>query len=194
MTPKPTSSGPIGSQGKPIPGIPSTDDTLTPFEKVQAFLNNIGPPQNQGFESEILKANLTLVSATVTPTPSGPTSICVFSLLVTPSLCNRMGNLHGGATALIVDVTTTLALAPIARPGFWQYAGVSRTLSVTYLRPAPMGRRVRVVAEVVQAGRTICTLKARVEDEETGRLLSVAEHGKMMIDPPVEEGKEKAKL
>jgi len=108
-----------------------------------------------------------------------------------------MGNLHGGATALIIDITTTLALAIIARPGFWQYAGVSRTLSVTYLRPAPMGRRVRVVAEVVQAGRKVCTLKGRVEDEETGRLLSIAEHGKIMIDPPVEEEekeKEKAKL
>ncbi|KAF8420700.1 HotDog domain-containing protein [Tirmania nivea] len=192
MGPEPTSTGPIGSHGKPIPGIPSTDDSLTPFEKVQAFLTNI----EQGFEgfgAEILKTNLTLLSASVTPTPSGPTSTCVFSLLVTPSLCNRIGTLHGGATALVIDIATTLALAPIARPGFWQYAGVSRTLSVTYLRPAPVGKRVRIVAEVVQAGRTVCTLKGRVEDEETGRLLSVAEHGKVMIDPPV-VGEEKAKL
>lgn len=100
-----------------------------------------------------------------------------------------MGNLHGGATALLIDMTTTLALAPISKPGFWQYAGVSRTLSVTYLRPAPVGRRIRIIAEVVQAGRTVCTLKGRVEDEETGKLLSIAEHGKVAIDPPVEKSK-----
>lgn len=48
-----------------------------------------------------------------------------------------------------------------------------------------MGKRIRIIAEVVQAGRTACTLKGTVEDEETGRLLSVAEHGKIAIDPPV---------
>ena len=50
------------------------------------------------------------------------------------------------------------------------------------------------MAEVVQAGRKVCTLRGRVEDEETGKLLSVAEHGKVMIDPPVEKEKEMAKL
>jgi len=96
-----------------------------------------------------------------------------------------MGILHGGAIALVIDIATTLALAPIARPGFWQYGGVSRTLSVTYLRPAPLGTTVRIVAEVVQAGRAVCTLKGSVFDDVSGKILSVAEHGKVTIDPPL---------
>lgn len=93
-------------------------------------------------------------------------------------MCNRVGTLHGGAAATLIDILSTIALALIARPGYWEYAGVSRNLNVTYLRPAPLGMKVRIVAEVVQAGKTVCSLRARVEDEKTGEWLSIGEHCK----------------
>lgn len=127
-----------------------------------------------------VKSNLRLVSVVLHPKGSpGPLCTCVFALTVTSPLCNRFGTLHGGATAYLIDICTTLALAPIAAPGFWGSAGVSRTLSATYLRPAPQGMEVRVVAEVVQAGRRTCSLRARVEDGQTGVWLSTGEHCKV---------------
>ena len=48
-----------------------------------------------------------------------------------------LGNVHGGAQATIYDVCTSVLMAAIARPGFWVFLGVSRTLSVTYMSPAP---------------------------------------------------------
>ena len=67
--------------------------------------------------------------------------------------CNRLDSLHGGCTATVFDLCTTTALAPIAKPGYWDFASVSRTLNVTYLRPARAGERLLVISEVVHAGK-----------------------------------------
>ena len=76
-----------------------------------------------------------------------------------------MGHLHGGATATIFDVLTTVAIAPLSAEGKFRYAGVSRTLNVTYLRPiVGAGKRVRVECEVVQVGRRLCAIRAVVRD------------------------------
>lgn len=50
MGPKATPSArPTGSQGKVIPYIPFTNDTLTAFEKVQGFLNSM----ESGYEARV---------------------------------------------------------------------------------------------------------------------------------------------
>lgn len=76
------------------------------------------------------------------------TARVVFELDSSAYWSNAGGNVHGGAQAAIFDIVTTLALAPIARPGYWMYAGVSRTLNVTYLRPGPVGEKILIEAEV----------------------------------------------
>lgn len=133
----------------------------------------------EGIDS-VTTPGLRLVSVVVHPRGNpGPLCTCVFAITVTPPLCNRRGTLHGGAIAQLIDICTTIALAPIARSGFWEFAGVSRTLSVTYLRPAPAGMEVRIVAEVVQAGKRVCSLSARVVDGKMGAWLATGEHCKV---------------
>lgn len=83
------------------------------------------------------------------------TAIASFSMLAVGELCNRTGMLHGGATSMIVDMCTTLAQAPLAAPGYWEFGGVSRMLSVTYLRPIPRGTEILIVCEVVQVGKAL---------------------------------------
>lgn len=68
---------------------------------------------------------------------------------------NRLGNCHGGCIATLFDFCTTTALIPVARPGYWAYMGVSRTLNVTYLRPVPLGEVVLIESEVVHAGKRL---------------------------------------
>ncbi|KAJ6195928.1 HotDog domain-containing protein [Bipolaris maydis] len=79
-----------------------------------------------------------------------------FELEVIPQLCNPMNNMHGGAMALLVDMTTTMAGAPISRQGWWEFGGVSRTLSVTYVRPALLGTTVAVTCVLRSVSSRLC--------------------------------------
>ena len=48
------------------------------------------------------------------------------SFTVPKQLCNAGGMLHGGAVALIFDITTSMAITPCIREGFWDGGHVSR--------------------------------------------------------------------
>jgi len=81
----------------------------------------------------------------------------------------------------IFDVLTTTSLLPIAAPGYWAHAGVTRNLSITCLRPAAIGEKLTIKSEVVQAGRRMCTLKAEMRRERDGQVVAVGEHGKVAV-------------
>lgn len=81
---------------------------------------------------------------------------CLFELDILPEFCNPMGNMHGGAVALLADMATTMATAPISKPGWWEFGGVSRTLQITYLKPVVKGTMVRVESCLRAMGKRLC--------------------------------------
>jgi acyl-coenzyme A thioesterase 13 len=94
-----------------------------------------------------MRDHLKVLSATAAPKVTA-----TFELKVVRGFCNRIGNMHGGAVSLIFDMCTTMTQAPISRVDFWHFGGVSRTLSVTFLRPTPVGTEVVIECEVIQIG------------------------------------------
>lgn len=64
-----------------------------------------------------------------------------------------MGNMHGGATATLVDMSTTFAQAAITKEGFWEFGGVSRTMGVTYLKPIVQGTIIVIECSVRSVGK-----------------------------------------
>lgn len=142
---------------------------------------------------------LSLLSLTYPSTPSSsgdsygyPTATFLFT--PQPSHCNAFGNLHGGATATLFDFCTTLALLPLSRPAdgahpsFWLFLGVSRTLSVTYLRPAPEGEAVTIACTVLAIGRRTAAIRGEMRRKADGMLLATCEHDKVNTDPDNEGG------
>lgn len=109
-----------------------------------------------------------------------------FSYVVQPNHCNRLLNLHGGASATLFDYLTTMAIAAVNRPDFWKYMGVSRTLNVTYFRPVPAGTEVLVETEIVQIGRKLATLRGVMKRRSDGAIMALCEHGKVNIDSDVD--------
>jgi acyl-coenzyme A thioesterase PaaI-like protein len=132
----------------------------------------------------------------------------LFSLTPTQALSNRLQSLHGGAIATIFDlVTTCLIPGCVSERGWWEYAGVSRTLNVTYLKAVPMGEEVEVWGGVVGVGRRMCksrfletdieearasaandsramagSLRGEIRRKSDGMVMAVCEHGKVNID------------
>ncbi|TVY37625.1 Acyl-coenzyme A thioesterase [Lachnellula subtilissima] len=168
------------ASGKEISGSP-TGEGFTSEERVRLMLQgSISEDSNyEGWGAHLFQRDIQIVSASTDP------GRVVFRFKIQAEHCNRLGNLHGGCTATIFDICTTCALAPIAKEGFWAYAGVTRTLSVTYLRPIPEGETVLIEAEVVHAGKRLCALKGVMKRESDGAVLTTCEHGKASIDPEV---------
>lgn len=123
---------------------------------------------------------MTLVSASRT---SSTTATASFLVENDAYYANESNNMHGGAQATIYDICTSLALIPIAEEGFWMHGGVSRTLNVSYLRPAVTGMDVLVDCEVVHAGRRLVFITASMKREVDGVLLSTCEHHKVSTEP-----------
>lgn len=120
---------------------------------------------DHGFDYELCKA-MTVVSASLDPNPRAVTR-----LTVTLAMCNVSGTLHGGAISTLFDVCTTVALATARREGFWEMAGVTRTLSITCLLPVFPGEEIEIVGEVVQIGKKLGKRERKAEVSLDGFLL-----------------------
>ena len=97
-------------------------------------------------------------------------------------MLNGMGNLHGGVAATIIDVLTTAAIGPLASKGKFEYAGVSRTLSLGYLKPVVLGEEVEVVCECLNVGRRVAAIRCVMRRESDGEVLVTGEHHKVSTD------------
>jgi acyl-coenzyme A thioesterase 13 len=124
----------------------------------------------KGIDESLMRDYIRLIRATKYP-----------KVTCTDKFSNRMGNMHGGAVALVFDMATTMCAAPLARRDFWWFGGVSRNLSVTYMRPARNGMTVEINCEVLQMGERLATIRGEFRDKASGKVLCVCEHNKASI-------------
>ncbi|PHH87603.1 hypothetical protein CDD83_8656 [Cordyceps sp. RAO-2017] len=115
--------------------------------------------------------------------PAMPHPSVAFAYTVQSDHCNRLQSLHGGAVATLFDFCTTMALAIVNRPGFWQFLGVSRSLNVTYLRPARCDEEILIECHIVQVGKKLASIHGVMKRKTDGQLLSTCQHEKVNIDP-----------
>jgi acyl-coenzyme A thioesterase 13 len=85
-----------------------------------------------------------------------------YTMTVTAEHCNKGKNMHGGMACIVLDNLTSTALLTLAKPGFLDAGHVSRTITMSYLRPVPLGAECTVVCEAVQAGRNTANLKGEI--------------------------------
>lgn len=80
---------------------------------------------------------------------------------------NRMGSLHGGLTATILDNITTYALMSKG-----SHPGVSSSLNVSYLAAARPGDVVEVDANTIHAGRKMAYIECVLRIKENGKVIA----------------------
>lgn len=86
---------------------------------------------------------------------------------------SSFGTLHGGATALLVDVTCAAAASTDPSVDHSTHTLVTSDLHVRYLGRA-RGDRVRAEARVVKAGRALVVLECELTDDR-GALVATAD-------------------
>ncbi|XP_053719811.1 acyl-coenzyme A thioesterase 13 [Synchiropus splendidus] len=87
---------------------------------------------------------------------------------------NRGGTMHGGLTATLVDVISTLAIMNSERGA----PGVSVDLNVTYMSAAKLGDDVLITAHVLKEGRTLAFANVDLTNKATGKMIAAGRHTK----------------
>ncbi|KAL1953750.1 hypothetical protein VTO42DRAFT_2314 [Malbranchea cinnamomea] len=108
----------------------------------------------------------------------GPPTTVTYRATVAPELCNKLGTLHGGCAATLVDVLTSTILLALGQPG-----SVSRSLGLKYVRAAPMGVDILITSELVHVGRKLALLKCEIRRADTRDVCVVGEHDKANTGP-----------
>ncbi|KAI6184008.1 hypothetical protein M3Y97_00550100 [Aphelenchoides bicaudatus] len=94
---------------------------------------------------------------------------------VDDQMTNLTNNLHGGCTASLVDMITTVA---ILTHDSNKHAGVSVNLNVTYTRAAKLGETVVVDAFVEKRGKSLAFTRANLYRKSDNKSIAFAEHVK----------------
>ena len=161
--------------------------SLTLTQRLENAINFFADPTTDYYDKSIHQRLRVVSASPASPSSDPPTPAkCTFALEVPQSFCQPHRALHGGATATIFDACTTTSLCLVNGEGFWEYMGVSRTLSVTYLAPARPGETVEIECEVLAIGRRLAGLRAVMSKRgKDGRRVPVAtcDHGKVNVDP-----------
>ena len=97
-----------------------------------------------------------------------PSSLAWTEVTLGPDLVGWSDKAHGGILATLLDELMGWALF---EHDCW---GVTAELTVRYLRPADVNRRLRVEGEVVEASRRLFRTRGRILDED-GSVLATAE-------------------
>ncbi|EFR00018.1 thioesterase [Nannizzia gypsea CBS 118893] len=138
---------------------------------IEAYDAIVLDPRNTGYSCDIFRKHVRFGSAT-----SGPPARVTFIATVAPEMCNGLGNLHGGCATTLIDVTSSALL--FALGGHFSAGGVSRSLNITFLRPAPEGTEISINCELVHSGKRLALLRADIRRTDTGDLCVLGEHDK----------------
>jgi len=129
-----------------------------------------------GYDARLMK-ELVLIDA-------GPDGLVEYELHISDFYANMNGVMHGGAAGVIFDMCTTTALCPIQRPGYWDFqGGVTRSLSISYLKAIPIGTTVRIRCAVIQHGRLMALIRGSLESVDGKVVYATCDHHKVHTQP-----------
>lgn len=157
---------------KDLKAYQNPDLTMSIEDRIRAVQYAITEdPDYDGWDTKVLQ-DVKLISAAP--------GRAIFEMTVTPSMCNKGGNLHGGCATTILDNLSSTTMLTIASKGFLDAGHVSRTINMTFIRAVPAGTKVRIVAETVAAGKRLAHCKAQIETLD-GNVAVTCTHDKAII-------------
>lgn len=158
--------------GKEYDAYRQTNLSLSARQRVDAIMEALTQdPDYKGWDTELLRD---------VKVESVETGKVVFTTAITPAMCNKANNLHGGCATTLLDNLSSSTFVTLAKEGHLDTGSVSRTLNVTLLRPVPVGTKVRIVCEAVSAGKNLALCKGQIELLD-GRVAVTCTHDKAIV-------------
>ncbi|KAF2101992.1 Thioesterase/thiol ester dehydrase-isomerase [Rhizodiscina lignyota] len=108
------------------------------------------------------------------------TNTVVYEIDIQPYLCSRTKTLHGGAAATLLDMLTSAILTLLAKPGAFDLGHVSRTITMSYLRPVNEGQTVRIECRPVSLGKNTANVYGEIRTLE-GKVCVTCVHDKVVF-------------
>lgn len=148
--------------------------TLQPLAERIEFIKKAltEDPKYSGWDSQVLK--------TVQCDDIRPGRI-EYSVTITPAMCNKGNSLHGGCASTLLDNLTSSTFVTRAGDVYVDTGSVTRTLTITFHRPVPVGTKVRIICEVVNIGRNFAHCKGQIELPD-GKVAITCVHDRAMVN------------
>uniref|UniRef100_A0A1I7YNU3 Acyl-coenzyme A thioesterase 13 n=1 Tax=Steinernema glaseri TaxID=37863 RepID=A0A1I7YNU3_9BILA len=105
---------------------------------------------------------------------------------VTANQLNPVGTLHGGCTATLADIFTTMALIATPRG----LPGVSVDLHCSYLSAAKEGETIIIDSQVIKSGRSMAFTRAEFLKKSDNSPIAVCLHTKAIVEPKKKQEEE----
>jgi len=110
----------------------------------------------------------------------------VIGITVGSDMVNFLGSMHGGCTAYLIDICTSLALTAFemsegGEPGL---PSVSQALNIVYHSPAKLGDELRIVNTTIAVGSRAMSARCEIWNETHHRQVASGIHTKMRPSPP----------
>ncbi|KAF8588084.1 hypothetical protein K439DRAFT_703312 [Ramaria rubella] len=107
-------------------------------------------------------------------------AVVVCEVDVLEDMVNGGGNMHGGCSAYLIDVCTSLPLGVLLKSA----PGVSQAINMIYHAPAPLGTPLRIISTSVFVGGRVMTARGEIWDTKNSRLVASGVHVKMLGSQP----------
>ncbi|KAF8510463.1 HotDog domain-containing protein [Hysterangium stoloniferum] len=149
---------------------------------VDSLLGRFMVDSLRGFADDIGR-RIKITEITVKPMENAPKKregVVVCEIEVDEGMVNGGGNLHGGCSAYLIDMCTSLPIAAVSGG----YAGVSQSLNMLYHAPAPVGTPLRIISKSIAVGARAMSSRGEIWDTKNSRLVASGVHVKMMPSSP----------
>ncbi|KAJ7682938.1 HotDog domain-containing protein [Mycena rosella] len=103
----------------------------------------------------------------------------VCELVVTEDMLNGGGSVHGGCSAFLIDMCSTLSLII-----FSHVPSVSQSLNIVYHSPAGLGEKLRIVNTTMTVGARAMSARTEIWNDTHHRLVASGVHIKMQPSAP----------
>ncbi|KAJ6542645.1 HotDog domain-containing protein [Mycena capillaripes] len=133
--------------------------------------------EKPGFGDSILRA-LVVTEASIQKKAEEPLKQegrVVCEIVVTEEMLNGGGNVHGGCSAFLIDVCSTMCLLAF-QAGIHT---VSQSLNIVYHSPATIGETLRIVNTTMTVGARALSARTEIWNATKHRLVASGVHIKM---------------